>query len=430
MLAGENGFYDEFQKAQANLRANIIAGKGNTFAYTGAAGTSPLPIFMAYLQGIPLADGRNADPAQYTAAEFKSSAWYTALSMYNPYFTGSSTSLNITNGIAGTNTVGLQYGLGTCGTPAQAGYDCNRIKAGVPANFFMANPAVATGTAALETTGGNTRYNGIQIDLRRRMTQGLLVQANYTYAFGRKNWTQRSLREDWFYIDSTGGPDHVFKINWMYELPFGRGKQFGNGVSRAVDLLIGGWEVDGIGRVQTGPKFNFGGYRLVGMTDKDLQKMFKFYRRPDSAGKEQIYMFPEDVIDQSIIALYQSSPTTVTGYTNNVVPTGRYLAPASGPDCVQYWSGMCPGTAVTRIITGPMYWKFDMSFVKRIAIVKNMRVEARMDLFNIFDTINFTPTSNMGSSPSNWRVTAAYTDMSGSQDPGGRITQFGLRFTW
>jgi len=40
-----NGFAKEFRVAQANLQANIVAGKGNTFAYTGAAGTSPLPTF-------------------------------------------------------------------------------------------------------------------------------------------------------------------------------------------------------------------------------------------------------------------------------------------------------------------------------------------------------------------------------------------------
>src|SRR5205085_10101571 len=43
----ENGFLDEFRKAQANLQANIAAGRGNTFAYTGTAGTSPLPMFLA-----------------------------------------------------------------------------------------------------------------------------------------------------------------------------------------------------------------------------------------------------------------------------------------------------------------------------------------------------------------------------------------------
>ncbi len=67
MLKGENGFYDEFRLAQQNLNANIQAGKGNTFAYTGAAGTSPLPIFMAFFKGIPLDSAGTRTPANYTA---------------------------------------------------------------------------------------------------------------------------------------------------------------------------------------------------------------------------------------------------------------------------------------------------------------------------------------------------------------------------
>ncbi len=108
---------------------------------------------------------------------------------------------------------------------------------------------------------------------------------------------------------------------------------------------------------------------------------------------------PKDVIQQSIIALYGQSPTTVTGYTNNVMPTGRYLAPASGPDCVQYLSGMCPGTALTRIVTGPLYGKLDMSFVKRFSLPKNMKIEARMDLYNVLNTVNFNAIAPTSATP-------------------------------
>jgi len=301
---------------------------------------------------------------------------------------------------------------------------------------------VAQGNAYLETTAGNTRFNAMQFELRRRMSAGLLVQGSYQYSFARKDWVQRSLREDWFYVPSTGGADHSFKVNWLYELPFGRGKTFGRGASRLVDGIIGGWEVDGVGRAQSGEKFNYGGYRLVGMTDADLQKMFKFYHVPDANGVERIYMLPQDVIQNSILALYTQSATTATGYAG-ALPTGRYLAPASGPDCVQYMAGMCPGTAVRRIVTGPMYWKVDLSIVKRIAVYKTVRLETRMDLFNLFDTINFigraptsvTPganalTTGMGANMSDWQVTQAATDTSASQDPGGRITSFGLRIIW
>jgi hypothetical protein len=416
MLAGENRFYDEFRTAQANLRANILAGRGTTFAYTGEAGTAPLPIFLAYLQGIPLNDARNQNPATYTATQFRNSAWYNSLSMYSPALTT----------VAGTGTAGLQ----------NAAFAANARTAGLPANFFMANPALAQGAAWLETSGGNTRYNALQVEVRRRMTGGLLVGGSYVFDFGRKAWAQRSLRENWFYVDSTGGPRHALKFNWVYELPFGRGKPFGGDASRWVDALIGGWEFSGLGRVQSGLRFDYGGYRLVGMTEQEFQDMFEFYHVinptvPDANGRpmDRVYMLPQDVIQNSILALYTTSATTGSGYAG-ALPTGRYLAPASGPDCVQYLSGMCPGTEVVRVVTGPMYWKIDMSFVKRIPVVKNVRVEARMDLYNVFDTINFASTTAMGRNVTDWQVTAAARDPSSSQDYGGRITQFGLRVTW
>ena len=45
----ENGFAKEFRMAQANLQANIAAGKGNTFAYTGRGGHAA----AADLPGVP-----------------------------------------------------------------------------------------------------------------------------------------------------------------------------------------------------------------------------------------------------------------------------------------------------------------------------------------------------------------------------------------
>ena len=263
----------------------------------------------------------------------------------------------------------------------------------------MPNPTVAQGNAYLETTAGNTRFNSMQIELRRRMSTGLLVQGSYAYQFGRKTWTQRSLREDWFYVPSTGGPDHAFKVNWVYELPFGPGKKFGSGVSAVVDGFIGGWEIDGVARVQSGTKFNYGGYRLVGMTEEEFAGHVQVLSRDrsDREGRERrpmdrIYMLPQDVIQQSIIALY----TDVGDDGDRLRRRRRADRPVpgagqrSGLRAVQRGAGQCPGTAgTTRIVTGPMYWKVDLSFVKRIPMRKNVRVEARMDLFNVFDTINF-----------------------------------------
>ena len=138
----ENGYYNEFRTAQQNLQANIAAGQGNTFAYTGAPGTAPLPIFMAHFAGVPLADPRNQNPASYTSSNFRSSSWYNQLSMLQPE----------------PDRHGRHRARAACRTrPTYA----NATAAGLPANFFMANPAVSTGQCVparrTAATRGTTR---------------------------------------------------------------------------------------------------------------------------------------------------------------------------------------------------------------------------------------------------------------------------------
>ena len=422
MLKGENGFYDEFRLAQQNLRANIVAGQGTTFAYTGAPGTSPLPIFQAFFAGTPLANtASNGSPANYTHANYKSSSWYNQLNYYNPNLTG----------ISGLGTNGLQ----------STTFEANAAAAGLPLNFFRANTYLGSGSAAnLRATAGTRRFNALQLELRRRMAGGLVMGGSYQRQFSVTGNTWRSLREPApLVIDSTSAPVHAIKANWGYELPFGQGKKWGSGVSKTMNYLVGGWEWAGVLRTQSGDRFNYGNFRLAGVSEAEFKKMFKFYHVTDPAvldknGRpyEAIYMFPLDFIDQSIIALNRSDPANPTGYAGGVLPTGKYLAPASGTDCVQYTASLnyCPGTAVTRLVDGPWFFRADMSFVKRFETGKRTRIEARMDIFNVFDNVNFVATTRNGSTRSAWEVNTAATDLNAAQDPGGRMTQFSLRFTW
>jgi hypothetical protein len=134
----ENGYLNEFRAAQANLAANIAAGKGNTFAYTGAAGTSPLPIFLAHIAGYGSANcpACVTDPTKYTGSAWTQSAWISDLSAYNPDPRGLLTSA----------TTGLRY---------YATYKDNMVKAGLPRNFWVANPEV--NGAYISTNGPPTR---------------------------------------------------------------------------------------------------------------------------------------------------------------------------------------------------------------------------------------------------------------------------------
>ena len=409
----ENGFIAEFQKAQANLQYNIAHGKGNTFAYTGT-GTSPLPIFMAYFAGVPLNDARNQDSSQYKSSNFKSSSWYNRLALYHPDPAA----------IAGNGSSGLQ----------NPSFAANAAAAGLPANFFMVDPAQVQGASNLMYNGGTTRYDSLQIDLRRRFSGGFTAQASYVLGEGL-TWVRPTMRNDFVQIKDANTVEHAVKFNWVYELPFGQGKRWASGVSRYMNYLVGGWEFDGAARIQSGDVLNFGNVRLVGMSDRDLQDMFKLYFQTDADGKQRIYMLPQDVINNSIIAMTKWSATDPSGFTGGVAPTGRYIAFPSSPDCVQAYAGQC--APLTHFVHGPMVTKVDMSFVKRFNLGGSRRIEARMDLYNVFNNVNFTPITGLaaasgaaGSALSGWEVTTAMRDPNASQDPGGRITSFALRFSW
>jgi hypothetical protein len=80
----ENGFLDEFKNAQANLQANIAAGRGANFRYFGpGTGTVPLPIYLAYFSGLNAA--RAGDPAVYLQSNLWANAGFVnPLAKYNP----------------------------------------------------------------------------------------------------------------------------------------------------------------------------------------------------------------------------------------------------------------------------------------------------------------------------------------------------------
>ena len=112
------------------------------------------------------------------------------------------------------------------------------------------------------------------------------------------------------------------------------GRRFGSGANGVVDRIIGGWQVGLTPSIQSGRLVDLGNVRLVGMTTDDVQKMFKL--RFDDAGKK-VWMLPQDVIDNTILA-FSVSPTSATGYAG-ASPTGRYFAPANGPDCIEVDNG-------------------------------------------------------------------------------------------
>ncbi|MGH9769135.1 MAG: hypothetical protein ACREAB_17040, partial [Blastocatellia bacterium] len=410
----ENGFLEEFKRAQANLRANIAQGRGNNFRYFGpGTGTSPLPIYLAYFSGAP-ANGVKPDPnvaGSYSSSLFANAGFVNPLAVNNPN----------PYAPASASTSGTATGL-----YADPQRRTNALAAGLPANFFIANPGLQGG-ANFTGNGGYSRYDALQIDVRRRLSKGLQVQANYQFAKALES-SRISFRAPRVNVLDTNTLRHAFKVNWGYELPIGRGKPFLGNVGRALDYIIGGWEFHGSGRVQSGQLFNFGDVNLVGMTMSDLREAFKL-RFDDARGIA--YILPQDIIDNTIRA-FNVSATSATGYGSLGAPTGRYLAPANSANCIQVNSGQCAPQNV--FVTGPKFTRFDLSLKKQIRFNERYNFELRAEFLNAFNNVNFfNPTGNAPTSPSNqqfMQVTTAYTDPSNTNDPGGRLVQIVARFNF
>jgi hypothetical protein len=427
----ENGFIQEFKNAQTNLAicqanataclaaqqaANISTANRtvNNFGFFGLPGQSPLPTYLAYFSGLGASDATLA--TVYTSSNFRSSNFINPLARNNPQpFTPAS---------AGQNT----------GLFGNATFRQNAINAGLSPNHFLVNPDLLGGVN-FTGNGGYSRYDGLQVDFRRRMSRGLLVEGNYTFAksFAGLRNSFRSQRVNGISTNNGGTLLHAFKANWIYELPIGKGKMLlGNPSGFAgglVDKILGGWEWNGTARVQTGANLDLGSVNLVGMTREDLQKAYKL--RFDDVNK-RVFIFPQDIIDNTIKA-FNVSATTATGYANNDAPTGRYIAPAGRADCVPVVDGDCSFTNL--FITGPKFVRFDLSLIKRFRIRESMNFELRGEFLNAFNNINFLGNTNLGlsntgSNANFGQVTSAYRDVNNTQDPGGRLVQIVLRFNF
>ena len=348
----ENGFLNEFKNAQINLAAR----GGSNFA-PGCVGCVALPILDKFFTGLA-----SASTSGYGSSGFIS---------------------NLTNNNVGT----LASTLAFSNT-----YKANRQSAaiGLPANFFVANPNAAF--ARLLTNDSMSNYHSLQIEFRRRFSQGLQFQADYTYS---KSLTDaagaagsqsdlvnfRSLRNKrWDYFRSNQDQTQRFIANGIYELPTGKGKYFFSGVNGFLNQIVGGWTIGSIVTWQGRPPFFVASGRatftssatnnaaqLVGITFADFKKNVGIFRRP-----EGVYFINPDILD------IVTNPTTGRFVTSKLKP-GLLGAPAPGTF----------GNFPLNSINGPLYFNLDMSVVKRFSVGEKVKLELKTTFINILNHPSF-----------------------------------------
>jgi hypothetical protein len=234
----------------------------------------------------------------------------------------------------------------------------------------------------------NSIYNSLQLKLTHRFSHGLQAQASYTWAHGIDNGADplapaagnrtfprdsRNLSED------RGNSDydvrHIAVINYIWELPLGRGKPFlHNG---AVGKILEGMQFSGITTVETGHPFEV-------RSSHDSQRT-GISAWGDLTGQDP-FAAPSD-------PSCAPDPTAGKAFFRN----GYSLQPGVTCAFAQPAIGSGPGNIGRNQFYGPGLVDFNLDFAKKMKLTERFGLEFRAECYNLFNHPHFT---NPGADPS------------------------------
>jgi hypothetical protein len=215
-------------------------------------------------------------------------------------------------------------------------------------------------------------YDSLQTKVEKRFSGGLELVAHYTFA--------KSLDHDrdyWVIDPRVGyGPDdynrkHVFSFSSVYELPFGKGKHFMGDASRAMDYVVGGWQLTTTTNWSSGlpwtPSYN------ECSSDIDTGPC-----RPILVGHLSSSVGHFDPV-AGTVPFYTPVPTlALNGDTN-----GAFQRPQKGT----FGSGRNP-------FYGPRFFNSDLSLFKNFTITEQVKGQFRFEAFNVFNKVNLGNPNN------------------------------------
>ncbi len=355
------------------VRQNFVFNPLNTFSSAGALSAGFPP---ALLLPIP-ADGliRNPPDQAYGVVrknirEGKVHSWNVALQRSLPWrFTVEAAYVaNHAAGVIADQNLnsGLTPGMGAAGQPLNQKFG---IRSQVLDRYF---PLTAD-------------YHSAQVKFDRKFSNGFLLTTAYTFSksidYANDNggtFQPARVRENRGRADFDA--THVFVQSYIYELPFGAKGRFAR--SGAASWILGGWQVNGILTLQTGPPLNFT-FNAATLNAPGNNN------RPNITGKPEIL--------------------GAVGRGELWFDTSRFAAPATSTY----------GSVGRNILYGPGFRNLDFSLFRRFRLTEKRVAEFRCESFNVTNTPHFNnPTTEFGNANFG-QVTTAQQDQRG--------IQFGLR---
>jgi hypothetical protein len=253
------------------------------------------------------------------------------------------------------------------------------------------------------SNAGSSNYNALLLTVRKRYSSGLQLDFNYTYGHSIDNLSTitntvtgglvcdvRNLRA------CRGSSDfdlqHAISANGVYDLPFGRGKQFASQVPGWLNQIIGGWQFSTIATWRTGFPFST-------TTDAFPVNFFvnspAFFTGTSAAIKENIH-------------------------TDSTGAIQLFANPTAAQGAFSFTNGGETGSRNT--LRGPGFWNFDTSLSKSFNMPwsESHKLQFRWESYNAFNHTNFADPSADINAGTFGQITA--------QAGSNRVMQFALRY--
>jgi hypothetical protein len=267
----------------------------------------------------------------------------------------------------------------------------------IPAVSSRPNPYLGAGF--FWYTEGNSSYNALELDVNHRFSRGLEFRGNYTWSknldmnsglTGAQAQNQAQMILNRFNPRMDWGPSALnirqqAGLSLLYELPFGRGKQW-------QDRIIGGWQVNAIGTLLSGFPFTpqIGSNRSG---DGDT-------RNPDRPSLNPGFSGP-----------------VILGKQGRWYDPNAFVLPAAGTF----------GNLGRGAYEGPGMADLDVSLFKRMALTEKTALQFRAEFFNVMNHVNLgTPNATVFSGTSYNAAAGLITTLATTP----RQIQFGMKLTW
>jgi hypothetical protein len=257
-----------------------------------------------------------------------------------------------------------------------------------------------------QTQGGSAHstYHALQAKLQQRLSHGFTMLNSFSYGKSIDDFS--AVRGTGF----DGGPTDPYNIrgtgrglsgfdfrmrftsSLLYQVPIGRGKALLGGASRALDAIVGGWQLGGIITLQDGNPFS------VACSSTTIQNGAGLGCRPDAVPGLNSNL-PSD----------QQDPT-------HFFNTAAFVDRLSGGAALRY------GNAGRDVTTGPGIIDVDASVTKNFNFTERQYLEFRAEFFNI-------PNHPIFQAPGSTVGTGTY-GVIGSTQVDSRQLQFGLKYVF